>query len=164
MANNGRQTVLVTGGTGFTGSHLARRLLERGHHVRVLDNQRGLFYDELERLGAEMCPGSVTDRALMAEVMRGVDVVHHVAAAFRRIDLPDEVYREVNVHGTRIVLGAAREAGVRKVSYCSTCGAHGNGENPPAAGNAPIAPADVSQRTQHAGTQVAQRISPGRRG
>lgn len=155
MADNGKQAVLVTGGTGFTGSHLVRRLLGRGHRVRVVDNQRGLFYDELARLGAEMCLGSVTDRALMAELTRGMDVVHHVAAAFRRIDLPDEAYREVNAHGTRVVLEAAQAAGVRKVIYCSTCGVHGNVERPPAAETAPIAPEDFYQQTKYEGEQVA---------
>ncbi len=43
--------VLVTGGTGFTGSHLVRRLLDRGYEVLVMDNEKGLFYDELRARG-----------------------------------------------------------------------------------------------------------------
>ncbi len=82
---------LVTGGTGFTGSHLVKRLLSRGHEVVVVDNQRGRFYDELEKLGAQIVLGSVTDRELMERVVKGCEVVHHVAAAFRRIDLPGDV-------------------------------------------------------------------------
>ena len=46
--------VLVTGGTGFTGSHLTRRLLQRGHEVVVLDSQRGMVFDELKGSGAQI--------------------------------------------------------------------------------------------------------------
>lgn len=53
--------VLVTGGTGFTGSHLTRRLLSRGHEVTVLDNQEGIVLNELKNEGAKVVIGSVTD-------------------------------------------------------------------------------------------------------
>ena len=52
--------VLVTGGTGFTGSHLVRRLLDHGHDVVVVDNRKGLFYDELKERGAKIY-GVVTE-------------------------------------------------------------------------------------------------------
>ena len=74
---------LVTGGTGFTGSHLVRRLLARGDQVRVLDAAPGLFHDELQRLGTEITLGSVTDRTLVDRMVAGADVVFHLAAAFR---------------------------------------------------------------------------------
>lgn len=64
--------ILVTSGTGFTGSHLTRRLLQQGHHVVVLDNQPGLFHDELNKMGAEIHLGSVTNRDLVFKVSQGV--------------------------------------------------------------------------------------------
>jgi len=147
--------ILVTGGTGFSGSHLVRRLISQGHHVVSLDNQKGIVYDELKDLGAELHIGSVTDQALVERLMEGVDVVHHLAAAFRKINLPKEVYWDVNVNGTRYLLDAACRQGVKKFIYCSTCGVHGNVKNPPAAEDAPITPADYYQFTKYEGEKVA---------
>jgi nucleoside-diphosphate-sugar epimerase len=149
------ETVLVTGGTGFTGSHLVNRLLDAGHTVRVVDNQPGLFYEQLKSRGAEITIGSVTDRDLMFKMVDGVDTVHHVAAAFRAINLPKPVYWDVNVNGTRYLLEAAEHFGTRKFVYCSTCGVHGNVKQPPAAETAPIQPADYYQYTKWEGEKVA---------
>jgi nucleoside-diphosphate-sugar epimerase len=147
---------LVTGGTGFTGSHLVRRLLERGHQVSVVDNSKGLFWEELEQLGAGISLGSVTDRALMERLVAGQEVVFHVAAAFRGVDLPHKVYWEVNVEGTRNLLEAALQQGVRRFIYCSTEGVHGHIKNPPADEQAPIAPKDYYQYTKWEGEKVVQ--------
>ena len=141
--------VLVTGGTGFTGKALVKRLLDRGHQVVAMDYKEGIKTDEIGDWGAEVVIGSVTDRALVQRVVNGVDVVHHLAAAFRELDVPNSYYEEVNVQGTRNVLEAAKTANVRRFIYCSTCGVHGNVENPPAAETAPIAPADYYQRTKY---------------
>ncbi|MAU12324.1 MAG: oxidoreductase [Anaerolineaceae bacterium] len=149
------KTILVTGGTGFTGSHLVRRLIKDGHTVRVVDNQKGYFYDEIAALGADITIGSVTDKDLMFKLVEGVDIVQHMAAAFRRVDLPKSVYWDVNVNGTKYLLEAAEQFGVERFVYTSTCGVHGDVENPPAAETAPIAPADYYQYTKWEGEKVA---------
>ena len=141
--------ILVTGGTGFTGTALVRRLLSDGHSVVALDYKEGLAASELKRRGAEVILGSVTSRDVVARAMQGVEVVHHLAAAFRELNVPESHYYDVNVEGTRIVLAAAARAGVRKVVYCSTCGVHGNIDEPPADENAPIQPADYYQQTKY---------------
>ena len=146
--------ILVTGGTGFTGSHLTRRLLEKGHQVVVLDNQRGIFYDELQKMGAEIFLGSVADRDLVMKVTKGCQVVHHVAAMFRKVNLPKKVYWDVNVEGTRYVFDAALKHGVEKVVNCSTCGVHGDVKNGPATENSPITPADYYQYSKYEGEKV----------
>jgi nucleoside-diphosphate-sugar epimerase len=156
MTQPDNQRILVTGGTGFTGSHLVKRLLAQGHEVLALDNQPGYFHDELQTLGAKITIGSVTDRDLMFRLAEGCDVIHHLAAAFRKIDLPKEVYWDVNVNGTRYLLEAAEKHGVRKFVYCSTCGVHGDVANPPAPETAPITPADYYQYTKYEGEVVAQ--------
>jgi len=146
--------VLVTGGTGFTGSHLTRRLLLKGDRVVVVDNQRGLFFDELKRLGAEIFIGSVTDKALVQKMAQGCEVVHHLAAAFRKVNLPKKVYWDVNVEGTRHLLEAALKYGVQKFVYCSTCGVHGDVRQGQANENSLIAPEDYYQYTKYEGEKI----------
>lgn len=156
MTNGTEQVVLVTGGMGFTGSHLVRRLLSRGHDVRVIDNHKGLFYDELVDLGARVTLGSIVDRELVAQMVSGCDVVHHVAAAFRSVNDSKEVYWDVNVNGTRYLLEAALEQGVKKFVYCSTQGVHGHIDKPPGNEQSPIEPEDYYQYTKYEGERVAQ--------
>jgi 2-alkyl-3-oxoalkanoate reductase len=141
--------VLVTGGTGFTGKALVLRLLALGYQVVALDYKEGLRTQELRDAGAEVVLGSVTDAPAVRRAMDGVEVVHHVAAAFREMNVPERYYYEVNVLGTRNVLEAALAGGVRKLVYCSTCGVHGNIDRPPAGEDAPIQPADYYQRTKY---------------
>jgi nucleoside-diphosphate-sugar epimerase len=148
--------ILVTGGTGFTGKALVLRLIDLGHQVVALDYKEGLKTDELRQHGAEVVIGSVTDPAVVARAVEGAEVVHHLAAAFRELGVPENFYREVNVDGTRNVLAAAKQAGVRKVIYCSTCGVHGNIDHPPGGEDAPIQPADYYQRTKYMAEPIAR--------
>ena len=149
--------VLVTGGTGFTGKALVKRLLDDGHRVVAMDYKEGLKTDELREWGAEVVIGSVTDKAVVEQAMQGVERVHHLAAAFREMNVPDSYYREVNVGGTENVLAAARAAGVRRFIYCSTCGVHGNVDDPPGGEDAPIQPADYYQQTKYEAEPVVLR-------
>lgn len=151
-------TVLVTGGTGFTGSHLVRRLLRRGHTVRVLDSEPGLFHDELARLGAEITRGSVTESDIVDRLTRGAERVFHIAAVFRQINLPKKTYFEVNAVGTRIVAEAALRHGAKSFVYCSTQGVHGDIKTPPGDEDSPIAPEDYYQETKYLGEQEVLRL------
>lgn len=145
--------VLVTGGTGFTGSHLVRRLIGRGHDVRVLDTSPGLFADDLKAIGADITLGSVTATDVVDRVMRDVDRVFHVAAVFRQINLPNRVYHEVNAVGTRVMGEAALRHGVASFVYCSTQGVHGGITSPPGDEDSPISPEDYYQQTKFEGEQ-----------
>lgn len=148
--------VLVTGGTGFTGSHLVRRLLGAGHEVLVVDNQKGLFYDDLRDRGARIVVGSITEKALAENLVSGCELVYHIAAAFRQLNVPDRHYWEVNVEGTRHLVDAAYRAKVRRFVYCSTQGVHGHIKTPPGCEKSPIVPEDYYQFTKYEGEKVVQ--------
>jgi nucleoside-diphosphate-sugar epimerase len=151
--------VLVTGGTGFTGKALVLRLLADGHQVVALDYKEGLKTDELRKAGAEVVIGTVTDKDVVREAVKGVEVIHHLAAAFREMNVPESHYDDVNVGGTRTVLEAAVAAGVRRIIYCSTCGVHGNVDHPPADEDAPIQPADYYQRTKYLAEPIVAKFA-----
>lgn len=146
--------VLVTGATGFTGTHLVERLLDQGHRVVGLDTQEGLAAGHLRERGAELHLGSVADDELVDRLARGTQRIYHLAAAFRKVNLPKSAYWDVNVNGTRNVCESAQRNGVERVLYCSTCGVHGNVARPPGDESAPIAPADYYQYTKWEGERV----------
>jgi len=115
---------LVTGGTGFLGSHLVRALAERGDELRLLVRETSRT-DHLDPISYERAVGEVTDVDSVAAAMAGVERVFHVAGrtSLRRSDA--ERVREVNVTGTRTVLGEALRAGVERVVHTSSVAALG---------------------------------------
>ena len=115
---------LVTGGTGFVGTHVIRALLARGDRVRALVRPSSRR-DNLADVEVELAEGDLTDRASLARAMRGVSTVYHVAADYRLWTKdPQELYR-ANAGGTENVLSAAADAGVSKVVYTSSVAALG---------------------------------------
>jgi nucleoside-diphosphate-sugar epimerase len=148
--------ILVTGGSGFVGSHLVRRLLARGHEVSSLDRSPGLFDEELRSLGADMQTGSVTDAAAVDRAAAGREVVYHLASPFGDILEPDAAYWAIEVEGTRTVLEAARRHAVRRVVHCSTQGVHGIITEPPGDEDSPIAPRDYYCFSKAEGEKVVR--------
>jgi nucleoside-diphosphate-sugar epimerase len=118
----------ISGGAGFLGLHLARRLVAEGHQVRTLDvvplDDAGLEHSVEELRGDIRDPDGV--RALVA----GADVVVHAAAALP-IQASRASIRSVNVGGTENVLHAAHEAGVRRVVFISSTAVYGVPEKHP---------------------------------
>lgn len=153
--------ILVAGGTGFAGTALTRRLLDHGHEVVVLDKDEGLAGEELRRRGAKIVLGSITDRATVKRCVERANVVFNLAAAFREVGVPESHYRAVNVEAARDVAEAALEAGVGSLVHCSTCGVHGNIDDPPADEDAPIAPADYYQETKYLGEVAVREVAEG---
>jgi len=112
-------TTLVTGATGFVGSHIARQLVTEGHSVRVLV-RRSSDCRMLEGLRAERIEGDLRDAGSLGRALDGVELVFHAAADYRLwTRKPDEIY-ESNVGGTRDLIEAARRAGVERIVYTST--------------------------------------------
>ncbi len=115
---------LVTGATGFIGSHVARALAKRGDELRLLV-RRSSDLDPLEDLDFERVRGDVTDRRAVRRAMEGVDRVFHVAGRTSLRSQDRASVFETNVKGTRNVLEAALAAGVERVVHTSTVGAIG---------------------------------------
>jgi len=110
---------LVTGASGFVGSHVARQLAQAGHEVRILVRTESSS-PLLANLRAERVDGDLRDPLSVERAMRGVRQVYHVAADYRLwCRDPQEIYR-TNVDGTRRVLEIAGNAGVSRVVYTST--------------------------------------------
>jgi len=149
--------VLVTGGTGFTGSHLVMRLVERGHQVRVLSRNVTPKTDHLRKMGAEICFGDIIDKDTVNKVTRGAELVYHLAAAWQNIAVPKKVYWNVNVGGTQNILDACLEENVDRYVLCSTTGVLGNISNPPADENYPYGPGDIYQETKCEGEKLVLR-------
>jgi nucleoside-diphosphate-sugar epimerase len=118
----------ISGGAGFLGLHLARRLLADGHEVRTLDVVP-LDEPELER-NVEELRGDIRDLARVRELVTGADVVVHAAAALP-IQASRESIRSVNVTGTQHVLQEARDAGVKRVVFISSTAVYGVPEKHP---------------------------------
>jgi nucleoside-diphosphate-sugar epimerase len=118
----------ISGGAGFLGRHLARRLLAEGHQVRTLDVVP-LDDAELER-SVEELRGDIRDPDRVRALVAGADVVVHAAAALP-IQASRESIRSVNVGGTENVLHAAHDAGVRRVVFISSTAVYGVPEKHP---------------------------------
>jgi len=129
---------LVTGGTGFVGSHVVRALLAEGHSVRCLVRAESRR-DNLEGLSVEIVVGDLTDPASLTRALAGVHTLYHVAADYRLwAKDPQELYR-ANAGGTESILAAAAEANVAKVVYTSSVAAlGGNADGSPGDETTPV--------------------------
>lgn len=122
---NGTRGTLVTGGAGFVGATLVRRLAASGYRVRVLDNLTSGDPAHLDGVPAELIRGDIRDAAALDAAMAGCDAVVHLAAAGSVVaSVADPAANfEANVVGTFRVLDAARRCGAARVVLASTGGA-----------------------------------------
>ncbi len=116
-------STLITGATGFIGSHVVRLLVERGDDVRATVRSQSSS-GSLQELGVTTVRGDVRDRRAIRRAMRGIDRVFHVAGT-TNLALPRQQAFALNVEGTRIVLEEALRAGVERVVYTSSVAAIG---------------------------------------
>jgi nucleoside-diphosphate-sugar epimerase len=125
--------VLVTGATGFTGRHAVARLLEAGHRVRALVRSADKARTLLEPLGLmkdDFVVGDMTDAEAVAQAVAGCDAVIHAAAAVSVTKAGGGDPFEANVEGARVVLGAARAAGLDPIVFVSSMTAILDPKNP----------------------------------
>jgi dihydroflavonol-4-reductase len=107
---------LVTGGSGFIGSHLVAALAERGERVRILDIAEPVD----PPAGVEFRRGSILDAGAVASALTGMDRLYHLAALPQLWCRDNALFDRVNAEGTEIVLAAAERAGLSRIVHCST--------------------------------------------
>lgn len=150
---------LVTGGSGFVGTHVVRALLARGRSVRCLvrpESSRANLAD----LKVETVEGDLRDAASLSRAMAGIDVLYHCAADYRLSPRAAGEIFASNVSGTENALRAASEAGVARVVYTSSVGALGlTPDGSPADEETPVAPETLIgayKRSKHEAERVAR--------
>jgi len=121
--------ILITGGTGFVGSWVARELVSRGHALRLLVRPRSRL-DNIRDIPGERFVGDITDPISVEGAVAGCDAVVHAAAVARLRAGDRDNLLAVNEGGTRNVLGAALRAGVRRAVFVASAGALGGTWDP----------------------------------
>lgn len=135
--------VFITGATGFVGSHVAQALAERGADLRLLVRSQSKT-DNIAGFKAETAVGDLCAPESLRKAMIGCEFVFHLAADYRLwVRDPESMYR-ANVEGTRAIIHAAQECGVRRVIYCSSVATMGFASDGTVADeNSPVSPADM---------------------
>jgi nucleoside-diphosphate-sugar epimerase len=134
--------VLVTGGAGFIGSHIVRALLERGDHVRVLDNFSTGKRENLVGLDIEIVEADLRDASRVTLACRGVETIFHEAAfvsVAQSMKEPTECF-DVNVTGTASLLQAAHKFGVKRVVFATSAAVYGDSDVYPLSEETPLRP------------------------
>ena len=137
---------LITGATGFIGSHLAKDLSMKGASIRCLIRHSSpkAAIRFLGELGAELVYGDLTDEKSLGEAVEGADTVFHLGGG-GRMDTPEDTCFRINVDGTRNLLNACLQQGnVDRVIHVSTCGVMGDIKNPPADESYPYQPENMA--------------------
>ena len=147
--------LFITGGTGFIGTHLIKRLSQTEHQLCCLVRKDSKA-DYLKELRVGIVTGDVTDKNSMLEGMRDCDAVINLANLYSFWEPDKQIYTEVNVKGTRNVMECALETGVSKVVHVSTAGIYGKPEDCPFTEESEVGPVRFSEyfRTKYEGDLI----------
>lgn len=125
--------ILVTGGSGFIGSHIVEHYQGKADEIRVLDNLRTGYRRNLDGFDCTFIEGSITDREVVRKAVQGVDYIFHLAAL---VSVPESMSKpgecvDINVHGLLNVLEEASAAGVKKLVFASSAAIYGDNPSVP---------------------------------
>ena len=156
--------IFVTGGTGFIGTHLVRKLASTDHQVTCLV-RRSSNTSVLEQLGVNFVSGDVTNPNSLRLAITGHDCIINLANIYSFWESDPRVYQRVNVEGTRSVMEIALEAGVSKVVHVSTGGIYGKPKDVPFTEESEVGPVQFSEyfRTKYVGDQIAWELFKNKR-
>ena len=124
--------VLITGGAGFIGSHIAEHFNGKAN-IKILDNLRSGYKHNLEGFDVEFIEGSITDKKILEQACKGVDYVFHLAAMIsvpESMEKPEECV-EINATGILNVLRAAADAGAKKLCFSTSAAIYGDNPTVP---------------------------------
>ena len=154
--------VAVTGGAGYIGSTLVKRLVEDGHHAVSLDSLMNGDYGPLQALGlggrAVLHVADIRDGERAEEILEGSDAMAHLAALPGLVkcrENPEEA-ASINVYGTYRVLEAARRLDIRRVVFCSSAAVYGRPSELPVKESHPLRPLNLYGVTKLAGEKLME--------
>jgi nucleoside-diphosphate-sugar epimerase len=151
--------VCVTGATGFIGSNLALKLLDTGHEVvaagKVNNEIEAHRKSELEQAGIAVAEGDLTEYSYALSVIGGCDWVFHLAAAQHEAGASEEYFHKINVEGTRNVLEACVESGVKSLVHGSSIGVYGSAAQGELQEQSPCQPCNAYERSKLEGERLA---------
>ncbi|MCW5698583.1 MAG: NAD-dependent epimerase/dehydratase family protein [Rhodospirillales bacterium] len=133
---------------------------ESGEQVRALalvnNEPERDNHDALKNAGVDVIVGSITDRAIVDKAVEGIDIVYHLAAAQHEAEMPDKHFRDVNVEGTRTLLDASIDAGVKRFIHGSSIGVYGMGTDKEIDEETPSSPGNIYGVTKSEGEDLAK--------
>jgi nucleoside-diphosphate-sugar epimerase len=151
-----QETVLVTGAGGFIGSNLVDDQLARGRKVVAVDVNLDRLNHLKENSSCRLAVGDIRDRQLLEELMGGVDIIFHLASAHLEVSKSEDYFREINIDAVKMLLGLAKDKGVRRFVHCSTVGVYGPLEKLPADEQTECHPEILYEETKLQGEQVVR--------
>jgi len=148
--------IFITGGTGFIGTHLLERLAETEHQAHCLVRKNSNLVN-IEKFDASYVIGDITDKQSLLEGMKGCDWAVNLANVYTMWEPDKQIYRKINVEGTKNVMEAALERGIAKVIHVSTNAIYGKPEEVPFTEESTVGPTRFSEyaRSKYAGDLIA---------
>ena len=149
--------ILITGGTGFIGSHLVDALISKGEDVRLLV-RKTTNVEEFENSNIDIFHGDITDKNTLKKITKDVDIIYHLAGKVGEWGALDSEFIEININGTKNILNASLENNVNHFIFCSTPGVLGLTGYPEAKEDLPYNPRGIYEKTKCEAEKLVMRF------